>query len=85
MKNVNVVLLEPEMALDGGEDGLDFYRLIAEKWTDYLADDGMFAFECGEEQAEEIKVILEKKNFSVIFVKDYSDVDRFVIGKRRKI
>lgn len=79
------VLLEPEMALDGGEDGLDFYRLIAEKWTDYLADDGMFAFECGEEQAEEIKVILEKKNFSVIFVKDYSDVDRFVIGKRRKI
>ncbi len=79
------VLLEPEMALDGGEDGLDFYRLLAEKWTGYLADDGLFAFECGEEQAEEIKSILEKKNFDVSFVKDYNDIDRFVIGKRRKI
>ncbi len=79
------VLLEPEMALDGGEDGLDFYRLLAEKWTGYLADDGLFAFECGEEQADEIKDILEKKNFDVSFVKDYNDIDRFVIGKRRKI
>lgn len=79
------VLLEPKMALDGGEDGLDFYRLLADKWTDYLTKDGMFAFECGEEQAEEIKAILEKKNFDVKFVKDYSDVDRFVIGKRRKL
>ncbi len=79
------VLLEPEMALDGGEDGLDFYRLLAEKWTDYLADDGMFAFECGEEQAEEIRKLLEKKNFDVSFVKDYNNVDRFVIGKRRKL
>lgn len=79
------VLLEPKMALDGGEDGLDFYRLLADEWTDYLTEDGMFAFECGEEQAEEIKAILEKKNFDVKFVKDYSDVDRFVIGKRRKL
>ncbi len=79
------VLLEPEMALDGGEDGLDFYRFMVEKWTCYLKDDGLFAFECGEEQAECIKLILENKNFDVSFVKDYSNVDRFVIGKRRKI
>lgn len=78
------VLLEPEMALDGGEDGLDFYRLLADKWTSYLAEDGMFAFECGEEQAEDIKNILKNKNFDVCFVKDYSNIDRFVIGKRRK-
>ena len=79
------VLFEPEMALDGGEDGLDFYRLLAEKWTDYLAEDGLFAFECGEEQADEIKSILENKKFDVCFVKDYNNIDRFVIGKRRKI
>ncbi len=79
------VLLEPKMALDGGADGLDFYRLLAGKWTEYLKDDGMFAFECGEEQADEIKRILEEKNFDVHFVKDYNNVDRFVIGKRRKI
>lgn len=79
------VLLEPHMALDGGEDGLDFYRLLAEKWTEHLAEDGMFAFECGEEQAREIKTILEEKNFHVHFVKDYNNIDRFVIGKRRKL
>ena len=79
------VLLEPKMALDGGVDGLDFYRLLAEKWTDYLADDGVFAFECGEEQAEDIRMILEKENFDVHFVKDYNNIDRFVIGKRRKV
>lgn len=79
------VLLEPKMALDGGEDGLDFYRLMAEKWTEYLADEGVFAFECGEEQADDIRFLLEEKGFDVHFVKDYSDIDRFVIGKRRKI
>ncbi len=79
------VLLEPKMALDGGDDGLDFYRLLVEKWTEHLAADGVFAFECGEEQGEHIRSILEKKNFEVDFIKDYNNVDRFVIGKRRKI
>lgn len=78
------VLLEPEMALNGGEDGLDFYRIIADKWTDYLTENGIFAFECGEEQAEDIKPILENKGFDVHFVKDFNDTERFVIGKRRK-
>ncbi len=77
------VLFEPEIALDGGEDGLDFYRVLCDKWTDYLAEDGMFAFECGEEQADEIRSMLEIKNFEVHFLKDYNNVDRFVIGKRR--
>lgn len=79
------VLLEPKMALDGGEDGFDFYRLLAERWTERLTDDGMFAFECGEEQAEYIGLLLEKKSFDVTVVKDYNGIDRFVIGKRRKL
>ncbi|MBR5437590.1 MAG: peptide chain release factor N(5)-glutamine methyltransferase [Clostridia bacterium] len=79
------VQLEPRMALDGGEDGLIFYRLLAEKWTEYLADDGMFAFECGEDQAEDIKKMLVAENFDVYFVKDYNNIDRFVIGKRCRI
>lgn len=79
------VLLEPRMALDGGEDGLDFYRLLAGKWMKYLKPDGMFAFECGEEQAEKIKLLFDEKEFDVTILKDYSDIDRFVIGKRRKI
>ena len=78
------VLREPEMALDGGEDGLIFYRLIVEKWIDHLSCDGLFAFECGEEQADDIRYMLQNKEFEVRIIKDYNDIDRFVIGKRRK-
>ncbi|MBQ3136133.1 MAG: peptide chain release factor N(5)-glutamine methyltransferase [Clostridia bacterium] len=77
------VLFEPEIALDGGDDGLDFYRLFAEKWTEHLKPDGMFAFECGEDQANDIKSILEEKNFDVYIKNDYNNIERFVIGKRR--
>lgn len=76
------VLYEPRMALDGGDDGLIFYRFIIENWIKFLKDDGIFAFECGEEQAEEIADILVKKGFTTEIMKDYRDVDRFVIGRR---
>lgn len=76
---------EPVMALDGGEDGMIFYRFIIDEWIRFLKEDGLFAFECGEGQAEEIKELLENKGFSVKILKDYRDVDRFVIGKRSKL
>lgn len=76
---------EPQMALDGGEDGMIFYRFIINEWIRYLKDDGLFAFECGEGQADEIKELLENKGFSVKILKDYRYVDRFVIGKRSKL
>lgn len=76
------VQFEPKMALDGGEDGMIFYRFIIENWIRFLKKDGMFAFECGEGQADEIKELLEKNDFRTEVIKDYRDVDRFVIGKR---
>ena len=45
---------EPQMALDGGKDGLDFYRIIKDKYSSKLKDGGMFLFEIGNEQGEDI-------------------------------
>ena len=73
---------EPVMALDGGSDGLDFYRFIITEWKCLLKDDGIFAFECGENQADAISDILKINGFDSLVIKDYNDIDRIVIGRR---
>lgn len=62
---------EPREALDGGEDGLDFYREITKKWTPLLKDGGRLLYECGLGQAESVCAIMKKNGFSDI--KTYSD------------
>ena len=73
---------EPFAALDGGKDGLDFYRCIAENWIPLLNAGGFAAVECGESQAEEIAGIFGGKCETV---KDFYGVSRFVIknGKEK--
>lgn len=74
------VLHEPKMALDGGADGLDFYRVINDKWSNRLNNNGTLLLEIGDEQGEIIKKILT--NFSSVEVKqDLSKNDRIVIAK----
>ncbi|MGN0814858.1 MAG: peptide chain release factor N(5)-glutamine methyltransferase [Candidatus Coproplasma sp.] len=68
---------EPRIALDGGDDGLDFYRRLAKDVTRYLAKGGMLMLECGEGQADDILKIFEKRDYAMV-VKDYSGVDRFL-------
>lgn len=68
---------EPHVALDGGEDGLDFYRRLAKEVTRYIAKGGMLMLECGEGQAEEVLKLFEKRDYAMV-VKDYSGVDRFL-------
>lgn len=68
---------EPRIALDGGDDGLDFYRRLAKDVTRYLAKGGMLMLECGEGQAEEVLKLFEKRDYAMV-VKDYSGVDRFL-------
>ena len=75
------VLKEPVMALDGGEDGLDFYRAIAEKWLPYC--NGAVAVECGEGQADKIRMIFSKQCAETYSVKDFSGIERVVIGTER--
>ncbi len=68
---------EPHIALDGGEDGLDFYRKIAEKLPRYLVHGGMLIMECGENQAQDILKIFNKCDYAMI-VKDLEGKERFI-------
>lgn len=54
---------DPISALDGGEDGLDFYRLIAKNAKEYLQNDGSLFLEIGINQFEQIKIIFEKEGW----------------------
>lgn len=72
---------EPHLALDGGEDGLDFYRRIAGESQRLLKPTGILLLEIGSEQAKDVASILEKNGFSHIYVKkDYAGLDRVVIA-----
>lgn len=74
------VTREPKMALDGGEDGLDFYRALAQKWLPFLKSGGFIAVECGEDQAEAVAALFSKLADSISIIKDFNGIDRFVIA-----
>lgn len=73
---------EPRLALDGGEDGLHFYRKIIEKAPEYLSNRGYLVFEIGHDEAKDICALMEDK-FDVEVIKDLSRLDRVVIGQLR--
>lgn len=64
--DVSVKDYEPHMALDGGEDGLDFYRTIAAKWKSALRLGGALVFEVGIGQAPEVEEILAQNGYENI-------------------
>ncbi len=68
---------EPRLALDGGADGLEFYRRIAQKVNRFMARGGMLIMECAEDQAKEILKIFPRCDYAMI-VKDLEGKDRFV-------
>ena len=72
---------EPVMALDGGEDGFDFYRKIVPLWKSKLKAGGAIAFELGENQFEEVAQILTENGFTDIRESlDMSNIQRAIIG-----
>ena len=72
---------DPRLALDGGEDGLKFYKIIASESVDFLKKDGLLALEIGFDQGEKVKRLLSKNFKEIKVVKDYSNNDRFVFAK----
>lgn len=72
------VLQEPVTALDGGADGLDFYRCIARRCIDKIKKNGFCAFECGEEQSEDIIKIFNEKISEKQVLFDFNNIDRIV-------
>ena len=80
----NVRDFDPHIALDGGENGLDFYRKIVEQSVFRLNDGGYIFFEVGKGQAKSVKQFLKDAQFEEIkIVKDYSKIERVVYGKRK--
>ncbi|MCL2125824.1 MAG: peptide chain release factor N(5)-glutamine methyltransferase [Oscillospiraceae bacterium] len=76
---------EPVIALDGGTDGLDFYRAIAENWSVLLKVGGYLAFECGEGQANIVRGILDDSRYGGIYtLVDTLNIERVVIGRLKK-
>lgn len=72
---------EPQGALDGGEDGLDFYKKITKEAKRYLKPSGILAFEIGFDQGSAVKELCEKVGFEVVVIaKDYSKLDRMVFA-----
>jgi len=70
---------EPHIALDGGEDGLTYYKAIATNWVKRLKPGGHIAFECGIDQAEAVRQILKKEKFTDIRTyKDTLGIERVV-------
>lgn len=72
---------EPRMALDGGEDGLDFYREIAQKWLVKLRPGGIAAVEIGIHQDQEVPTLLKQSGLKEIrVIPDLSGIPRVVSG-----
>ncbi|HIZ16353.1 MAG TPA: peptide chain release factor N(5)-glutamine methyltransferase [Firmicutes bacterium] len=72
---------EPESALNGGEDGLDFYRSICKNYSRLLHLGGILAFEVGINQAHSVSDMLKISGFSDIScIADYAGIDRVVYG-----
>ncbi len=78
----NVRLYEPRLALDGGEDGMLFYRKITEIAPTMLSENGILYFEVGYNQAEKVKSLMEKNFKDIKIVKDLCGVDRVVYGTK---
>lgn len=73
---------EPMLALDGGEDGLDFYRKITKDAKRYLNKDGYLAFEIGYNQRMAVENILKENGYKNIYSrKDLGGNDRIVVGQ----
>ena len=74
---------EPDTALDGGPDGLVFYRAIADFWVPWVRPGGVVALEIGEEQADPVCRLLESAGVTGLRVyQDLGGLDRAVTGTR---
>lgn len=73
---------EPLLALDGGKDGLNFYRILAENAKKYLESDGILAIEIGYNQKDAVVKILEEYGWKNVYSKkDFGNNDRIVVAK----
>ncbi len=77
------LFFEPRAALDGGEDGLVFYKAIVENYSKYLNKGGTMLFEIGYDQAAAIGRIASENGFGCEVYKDYGGNDRVAYLRKR--
>ncbi len=74
---------EPHLALDGGEDGLQYYRILIKHAQEHLNQGGYLFLEIGYDQKESVTQLMQQANFQWIHTrKDYGGNDRVVWGKK---
>lgn len=78
------VKFEPAMALDGGIDGLDFYKIITKLWKKKLKPSGLVVFEVGVNQSQDVLNIMSLMNFCNLECwKDLNGINRVISGKNK--
>jgi release factor glutamine methyltransferase len=84
IKNLQIEIKdwEPVKALDGGEDGLDYYRAIIPEAKNYLKECGCLMFELGISQANGVRKMAEDAGFvNISLIKDYAGIERILAAK----
>lgn len=76
---------EPLRALDGGGDGLDFYRALFEVQAKSLKEDGLFILEIGYDQADDLRFLALHYGYECEIHRDYGGNDRVAVCKKQKI
>ena len=81
----NEVRQEPHIALDGGQDGLDFYKIIAQHGIKYLKENGSILMEIGYNQKESVTKLFEEEQqyIDIECMKDLSGNDRVICVKKK--
>ena len=81
----SVAAFEPRLALHGGDDGVEFYRSIAEKYRSALKPGGYLCFEFGMGQGDTVCALLEENGFTILErSRDYNERERAVLAQYRK-
>lgn len=76
---------EPHLALDGGADGLDFYRSIIKNYSKALKPEGIMALEFGMGQGDDVCRLLEEYGFAIsIRKKDFGGIERAVMARKQR-
>lgn len=75
---------EPHLALDGGKDGLRFYRILALQAHEHLTDNGVMVLEIGYNQGQTVPELLGER-YDTQVIKDYGGNDRIVIARLKKV